>query len=182
MQMTPLLPAASAEVPSEAFSLSAVVICSTGEARGHGVWADYTFLEQVGWAGNRSALGVKARFGHALPGTDPVGSELGRFSRFRLRYLPQASTASSPNELWQLVADFQAIPTDLNAPKLAHLRQLADQDPGLLGCSIEFVPAPLAPAANPAGLPHERLAELLAIAITSDPAVNLGGLFRRASA
>jgi hypothetical protein len=77
----------------------------------------------------------------------------------------------------QVVADFEPLPTPLNAAALGHVLQLAAQDPGLIGASIEFVPAEPAPPAAAGGLPRERLARLLAIALTSDPATNPGGLF-----
>ena len=157
--------------------INGVVVCQTGEARGHGVWIDRHFVEALIAEGNHQRRGLKARFGHALPGKDPVGSEIGRFRQFRLIYDGDRSSAMG-HECWSAIADLHLSPTALNASAIAHLTALAETDPGLLGASIEFRPGVPTGGENPWGLPHETLAELFAIAITSDPACVDGGLFR----
>jgi hypothetical protein len=152
-----------------------------GEAQGHGVWVDETFVRQVVAAANALPLGVKARWGHPGPTHDPVGTELGRFSRFRAVYLP-AESQRVGHAVWAAVADLLLMPTAATQTACLHLTQMATADPGLLGASLEFLPAAPAPPASPAasgnrrGLPHERLGTLLAVAITSDPACNPHGL------
>mgnify|MGYP006290830797 CR=1 FL=1 len=157
--------------------ITSVVVCQTGEARGHGVWIDRDFVEALIAEGNHGLRGIKARFGHALPGKDPVGTEIGRFRQFRLVYDASRSIAMG-QECWSAVADLHLAPTAHNASAIAHLTGLAETDPGLIGASIEFRPGVPTGGSNPWGLPHETLAELFAIAITSDPACVDGGLVR----
>lgn len=162
--------------PATNAPLRGIVVCTTGEARGHDVWTDDVFLRQVAAHAHARPHGVKARFGHAPLGTDPVGTELGRFVRFRVVYHGPES-ARQNREVWQLKADFVPLETAANRAALDHLRQFAAHAPSQLGASLEFFPAAPAPPENPLRLPHERLAELVAIAFTSDPACNPAGLF-----
>lgn len=169
-------PVAALPDPPDA-PLRNVSILTTGPAAGHGVWADRALVQQLVVAGNAAPHGIKARFGHPAFGADPVGSELGVFRQFRLRF---AGPGPEPAlDTWQAVADLHWQPTPLNAPAIAHLLSLARAAPHLVGASVEFTPAPAAPPENPLGYPHERLAQLLAIALTSDPACNPGGLLAR---
>jgi hypothetical protein len=164
---------------SPSLSLTGVAVCTTGEARGHSVWADDAFLRELVRQGNAAPHGVKARYGHPPHGQDAIGTELGRFRRWRLVNRP-ALSAQWGYPVWQAVADLEFVPTAANQAGIQHVLALAASDPRLMGASVEFLPgtprAGTPTANNPRGLPLETLVQLLAVAITSDPASNPDGL------
>jgi hypothetical protein len=166
--------------PAPALSLTNVAICTTGEARGHGVWADEAFLRELVRQGNAAPHGVKARYGHPPLGQDAIGTELGRFRRWRLVHRAALSTEWG-YPVWQAVADLEFVRTPENEGAIGHVVALATADPALIGASVEFLPgtprvATTTGPGNPRGLPLETLHRLLAVALTSDPASNPAGL------
>jgi hypothetical protein len=46
--------------------ITGVVVVQTGEAKGHNLQIDDSFIEKVEMLGNESKAGIKARFGHPL--------------------------------------------------------------------------------------------------------------------
>lgn len=147
----------------DAEGIRGVSLSTVGPAKGHGVWLDEEFVSAVAHQALAMQGGLKVRFGH--PGyTDPVGTEIG--------YITNVAHAGA-----KATGDLVFIETAHNATQIDHVRQFAQKAPHLIGLSIEFRYGNERPANNEYGLPHETLEELLAIAITSDPAANPDGLF-----
>jgi hypothetical protein len=61
-----------------------VVLCQVGEAKGHDLFIDQDFINDVVKFGNQNPAGVKARFGHPNICSTALGSYLGRFRTFRM--------------------------------------------------------------------------------------------------
>lgn len=73
------------KIDKEAEVLHGVQITLEGEAKGHGVWLDRAFCEDVANAGNATGdAGVKVRFGHPAMCSDALGTYLGRAKNFRV--------------------------------------------------------------------------------------------------
>lgn len=157
---------------------------SRGEALGHGIWIDETFLGQVAAAGNEMR-GIKARFTHPALSSDGLGSTLGRVRNFRM-------------EGDQVFADLHLLKAAHETPDgdLAdYVMNLADESPDLFGASIVFSSDRLTEnnfaaehtdkggrfispdRKNKANLRHARLQQLYAADMVDDPAANPDGLF-----
>lgn len=68
----------------EAGTIFGVSVNTIGEAKGHGVWLDKSFIETVKSLGNEKSQGVKARFGHPNMCSTTLGTFIGRFKNFRI--------------------------------------------------------------------------------------------------
>lgn len=172
-----------------------------GEALGHGLWIDTTFLQQVAGALN-AAGSVKSRFTHPGLSSDGLGKYLGRSEGARV----EGDVVRSDLHLAQ--SAHQSPDGDL----AAYVLQLAEEDPAAFGASIvfehdfeaedEFENAHLLEveetdwrgqpvkrmrfrspdADNVENFRHARLKALRAVDIVDDPAANPEGLFRRGDA
>jgi hypothetical protein len=172
--------------------IAGVSLVTRGEALGHGMWLDSTFIDQVHESGVASGdAGLKARFAHPGLSDDGIGSVLGRWRNFR-------KSGSK-----QVYADLHLIEAAHVAPDgdlAEYVMQLAEDDPGLFAASIVYYPDEAAEQSfasensddqgrfispdreNRANLPHARLAELLGADLVDEPAANPGGLFSRGNA
>jgi hypothetical protein len=110
-----------------------VIMCQVGEAKGHGVHLEQSFIEDgIAYANKyHSKIGLKCRFGHPAMSNDALGTEVGRFKNFR-------------------VVDDKMV-ADLHIFKSANLSpthpgagdwilSMADEDPNAIMCSIIFKP------------------------------------------
>lgn len=169
-----------------------VSVITTGEALGHGEWIDRKFAESVVEHGNAHSVGIKSRFGHPGACSDAIGTELGRFTTFRIVERQDLSEAAG-YEVLQVLADFKALPpTKKNSAALDHIFKLAQWDAQMIGTSIVFYTADDGEfeidengewvVDNPSGYPHVRLAKLTAVDFVSDPAANPEGLYSAESA
>ncbi len=61
-----------------------VSVCSQGEARGHGINLDESFIKDLLSQGEKANHGVKCRFGHPSPYNDAIGTLIGVFKNFEL--------------------------------------------------------------------------------------------------
>jgi len=61
-----------------------VSVCSKGEARGHGINLDESFIKDLLSQGEKANHGVKCRFGHPSPYNDAIGTLIGVFKNFKL--------------------------------------------------------------------------------------------------
>jgi len=90
-----------------------ISVVTAGEAKGHEVWLDKSFVADVVRMGNESPQGIKARFGHPTMSAEALGTYLGQFTNFRLSkegtqaladlQLNEASRQSPHGDLWQWV-------------------------------------------------------------------------------
>lgn len=169
-------------------------VITTGEALGHGLWVDETFVSQVSDAINASEKGVKMRFTHPDLSGDGLGSFLGRGKTSYLdgdvcradTHLSKSSRKTPDGDLGGYVMD------------------LAEDDPDAFGLSISFSHDPEAEVEfmqthggtldpfsgewigfqspdplNVNNYPHCRLKELRAIDAVDTPAANPNGLFHK---
>jgi hypothetical protein len=60
-----------------------VSVVSMGAAKGHGVYLDESFVNEVVRLGNEHPQGLKCRFGHPNLSSEALGTFLGRFKNFR---------------------------------------------------------------------------------------------------
>lgn len=177
-------------------------VITRGEALGHDLWIDKTFLQQVADSLNAEQGGAKSRFTHPGLSADGLGKYLGRAHK--------------------ATVDGDTIRADLHLAQSAHrspdgdlaayVMQLATEDAAAFGASIVFAhdfdaedefendhlqeveetdwrgqpvkrmrfrsPDP----ENTKHLRHARLAALRAVDIVDSPAANPNGLFRRGDA
>jgi hypothetical protein len=154
-------------------------VITKGPALGHNMQIDDTTLKQVVELGNRSALGVKARFDHPNASNTSMGTFLGRTKNLRLSgdrvlgdlHLSEAAKDAPQGDLYSYVLG------------------LAERDPAAFGASIVFDGKAEeqrhedgTKKIDAQGQPLPRLArveQLLASDIVDEPAANPGGLFER---
>lgn len=121
------------KVDVEAGVLFGVILCQVGEAKGHGVHLEQSFIDdcQAYGLSNHSKLGMKSRFGHPSMSTETLGTELGRFRNFRV-------------EGEQLKADLHLLDSANKSPNNPGLKDwmisMAQEDPAMIMCSIVFKP------------------------------------------
>lgn len=101
-------------IDQEAEILHDVQITLEGEAKGHGVWLDRKFCEDVAAAGNKTGeAGVKVRFGHPAMCSDALGTYLGRAKNFRVVDLTRKESGEAAAGV---VADIHIAPESHSAP------------------------------------------------------------------
>ncbi len=107
-----------------------VSVCSVGEAKGHGVQLEQSFVDDVVRLGNEFPLGIKCRFGHPSMSTESLGTYLGRFKNFR--------TIEG-----KAIADLHLDEISRKAPGgdlYGWLTGMVEKNPDMLGPSIVFEP------------------------------------------
>ena len=183
--------------------LPGIALITRGEALGHGVWIDQSFVASVGAALKAKPEGVKSRFTHPSLSADGLGKFLGRITGGDLDQTGDVVRGS---------LKFAEVASNAPDGDLAgYVRNLAKEDPESFGASIVFEndwpameafalangaewrddedygrylslknfksPDPL----NTKNLMHARLKSLLAVDIVDDPAANPEGLFHRSN-
>lgn len=75
------------QIDEENGIISDVVVCEVGQAKGHGVSLELSFIEKlVNYCVTHfSSAGLKARFGHPSMSDSTMGAQLGHFKNFRVR-------------------------------------------------------------------------------------------------
>lgn len=82
---TPILPLHDqSNVDREAGIISNVILSQVGEAKGHGVHLDQSFIEEIAKQGNEYKNGLRSRFGHPSMSNSTMGKQLGYFRNFRV--------------------------------------------------------------------------------------------------
>ncbi len=178
-------PRGKATVDREARVIRGFSVITRGEALGHGLWIDHTFLDQVARSGRAEGRGLKARFTHPGLSGDGLGKALGRAKNF---------TRSGD----RVYADLHLLKSASETPDgdlAGYVMDLAEEDPGLFGASIVFDSDMAAMDRftaehtghggafkspdddNRRNYPHARLGRLWAADIVDDPAANPAGLF-----
>lgn len=110
-----------------------VIMCQVGEAKGHGVNLEQSFIEDgIAYAvKHHSKIGLKCRFGHPAMSNDALGTEVGRFKNFRV-------------ENDKMVADLHIFKSANLSPTHPGagdwILSMADEDPNAIMCSIVFKP------------------------------------------
>lgn len=167
--------------------IKGLAVVTRGEALGHEMWIDQTFVEQTAKAVAASKMGIKARFTHPGLSSDGMGKFLGRIKAGRV----DGDIAR---------ADLHLAKSAQNTPDgdLAdYVMSLAEEDPAAFATSIVFDHDMEAEEAfaeehkgeekrfsspdkdNVANYLHARLKNLYADDVVDEPAANPGGLFHR---
>ena len=112
--------------------LSGVIMCQVGEALGHGVHLEQSFIEDgIKRAKKNFKKGMKARFGHPSMSNETLGSEMGRFKNFRV-------------DDDKMVADLHLFDSANLSPTHPGMKDWmisqAAEDPEAIMCSIVFKP------------------------------------------
>ncbi len=110
--------------------ISGISVVTAGEAKGHEVWLDDTFVADVVRLGNNNPQGIKARFGHPTMSAEALGTYLGQFTNFRLS-----------KDGRQALADLQlneAAKVSPNGDLYEWILTMAKTAPEQLGASIVF--------------------------------------------
>ncbi len=150
-----------------------VLIIQEGEARGHDLFLNQQFLDDVVKLGNQKTNGVKARFGHPNMCSTALGTFIGRYKNF--------------HKIGTLVyADFYLDASAKISPNgnlFDYILQLAETNPDTFGSSIAFKPGKTItlsekdPTTNETMLKSYATIELLhAVDLVDDPAAT-NGLF-----
>lgn len=121
-----------ARLDREKRTLYGVQIIQAGEARGHGISHETSFVQDVVDQGNAHHPGIKARFGHPAMSSNVIGTEIGRFKNFRR----QGDTAYADLHLGSYAE------TGPNGDLAEFIMRVAEEDPGMIMNSIVFVPGP----------------------------------------
>lgn len=124
---------AGSQVDPENRIISDVILCQAGEAKGHGVHLEQSFIDAgIAYAQkHHSKIGLKCRFGHPAMSNDALGTEVGRFKNFRVvddKMVADLHVYESAN----------LSPTHPGAGDW--ILSMADEDPNAIMCSIVFMP------------------------------------------
>lgn len=120
-------------VSFEERTITDVIMCQCGEAKGHGVHLEQSFIEAgIAYANkHHSKIGLKCRFGHPAMSNDALGTEVGRFRNFRVvddKMVADLHIFTSAN----------LSPTHPGAGDW--ILSMAEEDPNAIMCSIVFQP------------------------------------------
>lgn len=123
---------ANSNVDKEAGIIRSVILCQVGEAKGHGVHLEQSFIDDLNaYAQKHHQKGMKSRFGHPSMSTDALGSEVGRFHNFSV-------DGTKLRADLHLFESSNLSPTHPNAKNF--LLAMAEEDPDAIMCSIVFKP------------------------------------------
>ena len=108
--------------------IKGITVIREGEAKGHNLFINSSFLDEVVRLGNERTAGVKARFGHPNICSTALGTYLGRYKNFNRQgdkvladlYLDASAKTSPKGNLYDYVL------------------QLASSNPDMFGASISF--------------------------------------------
>jgi hypothetical protein len=141
-------------VDAENGVIKGVKIASEGDLRGHDLYLNKKFINDLVHAGRDHAPGVKARFGHPNMCSTTLGTYIGRYKNFRT--MKEADENFEDIEMGKphktgtrhhAIADLHFDPTAKNLPKLGDVRgyllDLAQTSPDMFGNSIVFEMGPV---------------------------------------
>ena len=164
-----------------------LAVCTAGEAKGHGVQLDETFIAEVTKHGKKTKRhGLKARFGHPAASGTALGSFLGRIKNFRT----DVGGGSDGGDITR--ADLHVDPVADKSPDGelgTYVLELAEADPTAFGMSIVFTPGDSYQVDDDGDKVFDRslftndrptfatLKKLHASDLVDDPAANPSGLF-----
>jgi len=107
-----------------------ISLCTAGEAQGHGVYIDESFIQDVARLGQEKKLGLKARFGHPNMCGTALGTFIGRYKNIKTN---EAQTQAF-GDLY-LSNDAKVTP---NGDLYEYVLQMAENNPDMFGSSIAF--------------------------------------------
>ena len=109
-----------------------VAVITEGEALGHGVHLEKSFVEDVTAHGNATKKGLKARFGHPNMSSSAIGTYVGRYKNFRTETIGGQAICR---------ADLHLSKSAKKAPQgdlYTYILAMADKEADMFGLSIVF--------------------------------------------
>lgn len=136
-------------VKTEEGIIKNVHVVTEGEAKGHFVWLNKKFIEEVVMQGKSATSGMKVRFGHPNMSSTALGTYLGRLKNFRLRqvenefYDPDDKNSNKLKSIAiaDIHLDKSAKKSPSNSPEnnpYDYVLELANTNPDMFGLSIVF--------------------------------------------
>jgi hypothetical protein len=125
------------QVDRENGRIYGVSVNTEGEAKGHDVHLDESFIEAVIDQGNEKRAGVKARFGHPNMCSTALGTFIGRFKNFR----KESVVREDGSPAFRAVADLYLSATAKETPHgdlYEYVLNMAENEPDMFGTSIVF--------------------------------------------
>jgi hypothetical protein len=116
--------------------IKGVIVCSEGEAKGHGVFLDKKFIREVVKNGKEYDQGLKARFGHPAMCSTALGTYIGRFKNFR-----GSAEDTESGKRQHAIADLHLDESAKISPKgnlYDYVLSMAMNNPDMFGSSIVF--------------------------------------------
>lgn len=117
--------------------ISGALVVTEGEAKGHDVFLDAGFVDEVIRQGNESKSGVKARFGHPNMCSTALGTFIGRWKNFRREAITRSDGSAAIAARADLFLSSSAKDTP-NGDLYAYVLKMAEQDGDMFGSSIVF--------------------------------------------
>jgi len=105
-------------------------IITVGEALGHGVFIDESFVAECYDQASALKMGLKSRFGHPGMCNEALGTTLGRFKNFEL--------SEDGKQLYGDLHFAKSAKITPHGDLAAYVKQLAEDDPEAFGTSIVF--------------------------------------------
>lgn len=169
---TAVLKVGKPTVDEEKGILQGYAVATKGEALGHDMLLDDTFLDSLVTAGNLKEIGIKSRFDHPSASSTSMGSFLGRSKNFRRDgdlvradlHLSEAAKHSPQGNLYD------------------YTLMMAKNEPEMFGASIVFSGAAVWQTDEDGKELKDqprlaRLERFLASDVVDDPAANPSGIF-----
>lgn len=116
------------KVDSENGIISNIVVTAIGEAKGHNIHLNSSFLDDVVMLASKRPSGIKARFGHPNICATALGTYLGRYKNYR-------------REGDKVLADLHLDKSAINSPNgnlYTYVLDMAENNPDMFGASIAF--------------------------------------------
>lgn len=129
----------SDKIDAEQGVIRDVVMVQEGEAKGHGVHLDASFIEDLVAYDQKhyAKRGVKARFGHPGMSSETMGTQMGIFKNFRVHEKGMGGKM-------QAIADLHLLDAADESPTHPGMRswvlKMAEERPDMLMSSIVFIP------------------------------------------
>ncbi len=152
-------------VDREKGAIFGVSVNTVGEAKGHGVHLEQSFVERVAELGNAEKNGLKARFGHPSMCSTALGTLLGRFRNFRVEgeqvladlFLSNSAKETPGGNLYDYVLSLAESESDMFGTSIVFTigeeYQLEGDDKTFVTCGkLHACDVVDDPAANPDGL------------------------------
>ena len=119
--------------------IEGVSVTTEGEAKGHGVSLDESFVDTVIEFGNARKQGLKSRFGHPNMSSTALGTFLGRLKNFRKETITRDDGSKANRAIADMFVSNEAKETP-HGNLYDYVMGMAQNEPDVFGTSIVFTP------------------------------------------